>query len=877
MLPAPRTPRPGVPTAEPLTRQAVAALPDDQRRQAAVRRLVRAVGDDTAGLDRLTRLAARLLRAPSAQVSLIEAEQVVVSIEAPEPVPVPVHSPSAESLCTVTVGLGSPLAVADAGLDPRLAHLPPVTSGGVRGYLGVPLRDAQGEVLGALCVYDYTARTWSPEQSSLLGEIAASVVAELELRALTHEASGTAARLGLALDAAQIGSFDLDVETGELDWDERLLTVFGYDADSFDRSLAAFRARLHPEDVERVEEAMSHAVESVGDLAVEYRIVRPDGEVRWIEARGRVLSTGPGSHRAARLLGVAYDSTEVREARDRLARVLETMTDAFYALDREWRFTYVNRQAELLLRRRRDELLGRVLWEEFPEALGTAFEEHYRHALEQDQPVMFEAWYEPLGGVYELSAWPGPDGLTVYFREITERRKAQAEREQAYADREEAVVQREKAYAAAEAANTRLALLADASSRLAESLEPRQVLERFTEMVLPELGQWVVVGLVPETARLLRGGETATDASRVEVVHVVHADPSKRPALAAVLDELVLTTRDANGLGAVVRTGRAEWLPQVTAETLAAAAHDDEVLAHLQQLGLVAVLTLPLTSRGRTLGAVSIAEPVGSAVDRSLLADLAARAAVALDNALLYGAERRTGITLQRSLLPRQVPTVTGISTAARYLPGTSGAFVGGDWYQGVRVGDRLVLAMGDVMGHGMRSAARMGQLRAIVATLALEGHSPAVLLDRLAQNVDVLLDLELATLLVAQIDPAARRVVLASAGHPPPLLARPGEPARYVELEAGPPLGAPVHACDEVVVPLQDGDTLVLYTDGLVESRGASLDSGLERLRAAVEESLSPPEQLCERVLQALERGGGGRDDVALLVVGYRQDPPAR
>ncbi len=832
----------------------------------AVRRLLRAIGEDTAGLDRLTRLAARLLRAPQAQISLIGSDQVVVGA-APDPAPPPEPTAAADSLCTVTLAAGGPLAVADATLDSRVRALPPVASGGLRAYLGVPLRAPHGEPFGALCVYDTEPRAWSMEQVELLTELAGSVVAELELRALSLEASSTAARLGLALDAAQIGSFDLDVESGELDWDDRLIALFGYERETFDRSMGAFRVRVHPEDLDRVDEAVTHVVESGGELALEYRIVRPDGDVRWIEARGRVLSTGARGRRLPRLLGVAYDSTEVREARDRLARVLETMTDAFFALDREWRFTYVNRRAELLLQRRRDELLGRVLWEEFPQALGTAFEEHYRHAVEHDEPVNFEAPYDPLGGVYELSAWPGPDGLTVYFREITERRRAQAERERAYADREEAVVERERAYAAAEAANTRLALLADASSRLAESLEPRQVLERFTEIVLPELGQWVVVGLTPETAALLLGRETPVDADQVEVVHVAHADPSRRDQLRAVVEQLPLTVRDTHGVGAVVRSGRPEWLPEVPREALSGYDLDDSVQARLEGLGRFAVLTLPLVSRGRTLGAVSVAEPSGGAVDRSLLADLAARAAVALDNALLYGAERRTGITLQRSLLPRDLPRVPGVVAAARYLPGTSGAFVGGDWYQGVRVGEGLVLAMGDVMGHGMRSAARMGQLRAIVATLAIEGHPPAELLTRLAQNVDVLLDLELATLLVAHLEPARDRLVLASAGHPPPLLVRPGEPAGYLDVEPGPPLGAPGGTYHEIEVPLRAGDVLVLYTDGLVENRDESLDEGLEKLRSAVQ-SRRAPDQLCEHVLAQLGRRGGGRDDVALLVV---------
>jgi serine phosphatase RsbU (regulator of sigma subunit) len=265
-----------------------------------------------------------------------------------------------------------------------------------------------------------------------------------------------------------------------------------------------------------------------------------------------------------------------------------------------------------------------------------------------------------------------------------------------------------------------------------------------------------------------------------------------------------------------------------------------------------------------------VGEPASGAVDRALVLDLAARAAVALDNALLYGAERRTGLTLQRSLLPGEVPRLPGLDVAVRYRPGATGAFVGGAWYQGVVVGDELVLCMGDVMGHGMRSAARMGQLRAIVATLALEGHGPGALLSRLADSSDVLLDLDLATLLVAAYSPSRRTLTVASAGHPPPLLAPLEQAPRYVDVIPGPPIGSLPGTYEETVVTVPPGSTLVLYTDGLVEQRGEALDVGLEALRAALEELRLPPEEVADHVLASLGRSEGAADDVALLVLSH-------
>jgi PAS domain S-box-containing protein len=831
----------------------------DPARVAAVRRVLQG-GTTAAGLDRLTRLAADLLEAPRAQVSLLAEEQVVASIFGSELAPDQRTGELADSLCTVTVRLGAPFAVSDAREDPRVSDLPPVVSGAVRAYLGVPLVASTGLVLGALCVYDERSRTWTPRDVGVLSELAASAIAELELRAVSSEMATKAAQLDLALSAADTGSFDWDLVSDELHWDDRLVSLFGYDRQSFGERIEDFNARIHPDDLARVGETLQRAIDTVGDLSMEYRIVRPDG-VRWVEARGRVLPGVEGQ--PLRLLGVAYDSTELRDARDRLARTLESMTDAFYSLDREWRFTFVNHQAEKLLGRTRDELLGAVLWEEFPAALGSAFETGYRAAVVTGEPGSFEAYYPPpLDGWYELRAWPTPDGLSVYFREVTDRRRAQAEREQA-------IVERERAYASAEAANARLSLLADASHVLAQSLEPDQVLQRLAEVVLPELGQFLVVALTAEYAGAVLRKELP-DSDTLHVVHVAHAQPERSGELAEVMRGLQLTTGDDIGVGAVVRTGAPQWLAEVDDAALEGMAADDAALQDLLAVRPTSSFTVPLVSRGRVLGAVTVAEPAAATVDRALLTDLAARAAVALDNALLYGAERRTGLTLQRSLLPGEVPKLPGIDVAVRYRPGATGAFVGGDWYQGVVVGDDLVLCMGDVMGHGMRSAARMGQLRAIVATLALEGHGPGALLSRLADSSDVLLDLELATLLVASYSPSRRTLTVASAGHPPPLLAPLDGPPAYIDVPPGPPIGSLPGTYEEVVLDVSPGATLVLYTDGLVEQRGEALDTGLEALRQALVELRLPPELVADHVLETLGRSEGAADDVALLVLSH-------
>lgn len=808
-----------------------------------------------AALDRLARLAARLLGARAAQISVIGDEQFVAGIHG---VALPVEdlvSPAADSLCSVTVARGAPLPVEDATVDERVSHLPPVHSGLVRAYLGVPLVTSAGHTIGALCAFEGEPRAWSTDDEMILTELAASVVAELELAALAGELSASAAHLELGFAAAEIGSFDWNLRSGDLHWDERLMALFGYDASTYTPSFDSFSARVHEADLPRVQEAIDTAIATCGDFAAEYRVLLPDGEARWVAARGKVLCDVAGT--PVRMLGAAYDTTSVRDARERIARVLETMADAFYSLDADWCFTYVNAPGEQMLRRRREDLLGRCIWDEFPEAVGTVFEEQYRRAVETGEPVTFEAFYPPLDGWFQLRAWPGPDGLAVYFTDVTERRHAEEERE-----RHRKLVER---------ASARLEVLAAAGARLSDTLHARRVLSTLADVVVPELGGWIVVAVTAEVAAALEGREAMGQPGEVAIVHVAHRDPGQRRTLEAVVSGLGLSIADEVGVGRVIATGEPEWLPEVTDEQLRLLSDDPERLEAMRGIVLGNALTVPLTSRGRRLGAITVADSGATHLDRRLIEDLAGRAAVALDNALLYGNSRRVGIALQRSLLPGSLPQLDGVGLAARYLPGVEGIEVGGDFYVAHELADgRLLLGIGDVMGRGVKAAAAMGQLRSVLLTLAYGGDPPDTVLDRLSLLVEDLLDLQMATALLAVYDPAARRLRLASAGHPPPLLAPLGDEPEYLDVTPGPPLGAgPAdHPAEEVAVP--SGATLVLYTDGLVEARGESLDVGMERLRDALRGVRLPPSAVCEHALRVTGRAEGSDDDVAIVAMSH-------
>jgi len=724
---------------------------------------------------------------------------------------------------------------------------------------------------------------------------------ELELAEVSADLAATAARLELAFAAADLGSFDWNLITDELIWDDRLLAIFGYDAATFVPHIDSFTDRLHPADRQWVGEALAGAIATGGDFAAEYRAVRPDGSTRWVSTRGRVLRDEAGL--PVRLLGAAYDSTAARTSRDFAAQVLETMSTAFFSVSPDWTVTYVNTEGERALGQDRGDLVGRSFWEVLPETIASIFHQEYHRAVQTGQNVAFEAFDPALDTWYEVRAWPFPDGLSVYFHDISARRRAETGRAEAVAEREEAmlgraeavqdresaVVDRERAVTAAQRATRRLQVLADAGSAMSTSLDPASVLTSLCRTVVPALGAWAVVGVRREIADILalRTGHGAGSRSTddVIVVRVAHSDPTSEAELDTLLSRAVLNIDDPVGVGLVTGTGRRHWQPADPTAALTTAApaaiptaapgsaSSEADLLHGYRSG-DAVLTVPLISRRRTLGALAVGGPSEHPEDRRLLEELGIRAGAALDNAALYDTERRLGLTLQRSLLPGDLPQLPGLELAARYLPGTEGTEVGGDFYLARVLPDgRMLLILGDVMGHGIPAAARMGQLRTMLATLAYSDSAPDVVLTRAADQAEELIDLQLATVLVVIYDPATRRLTVASAGHPPPLLAPLAAEPAFITLQPGPPLGVGSATYRAVTVDVPGAATLVFYTDGLVEERGQSIDEGLERLRLALCEVRLPPEAVCTHVLHELGRTRGGEDDVALLVLSHADE----
>jgi CheY-like chemotaxis protein len=251
--------------------------------------------------------------------------------------------------------------------------------------------------------------------------------------------------------------------------------------------------------------------------------------------------------------------------------------------------------------------------------------------------------------------------------------------------------------------------------------------------------------------------------------------------------------------------------------------------------------------------------------DEPLLRQLGQAVALAVEGMRSYDEERRIALTLQRSLLPSQLPVVAGTTLAVRYLPASEQAEVGGDFYEAIEFDGHLVAAIGDVAGHSLHAATVMAELRHALRAFIAEGHGPGSILDRLNNLVMRFLPDEIATVCLLRLDPATGRVELANAGHPPPLLIRAGAVHAIEERVAL--LGVPVPHLGETVFTLEAGDTLVFVTDGLIERRGHSFDEGMAELCTAVSTVEPDLDLFCDRLLSELD-GRSRDDDVALLVL---------
>jgi serine phosphatase RsbU (regulator of sigma subunit)/anti-sigma regulatory factor (Ser/Thr protein kinase) len=331
-------------------------------------------------------------------------------------------------------------------------------------------------------------------------------------------------------------------------------------------------------------------------------------------------------------------------------------------------------------------------------------------------------------------------------------------------------------------------------------------------------------------------------------------------------------------------TGKPVRLARIDAEEAARMADSWLRRPVTRLLASTSKLLLPLNARGTTLGFFICTRRPGfrafDAYDTQIGMEFSARAAIFIDNARRYTRERATALTLQRSLLPTGLSAPSSVEVAHRYLPGSQMIEVGGDWYESIALpGARVALVVGDVAGHGVQAAVTMGRLRTAIRTLAMLELPPAESLHQLNETMEAMGDREphFATCAYAVYDAVSGTCEIASAGHLPPLLVKPDGKCQYLDVTPAPPLGVGDGLVSSETFDIEDGSLLVLYTDGLVESRGQDIDDGLARLQGAVspDGAARPVEELCKAILTGAY-ADHQRDDIALLMARLSRINPA-
>ncbi|MFI9048227.1 SpoIIE family protein phosphatase [Streptomyces sp. NPDC053427] len=433
----------------------------------------------------------------------------------------------------------------------------------------------------------------------------------------------------------------------------------------------------------------------------------------------------------------------------------------------------------------------------------------------------------------------------------------------------------------AEEARERLKLLNEGSTRIGSTLDLERTAQELADVAVPRLADFVSVSVLEA---LSSGDEpppgpiTGAVLRRVAHRSVLEGAPE---ALVGV-GEVAVYPEDSPQARCLA-TGRSELHRVPDPAVNAWLAQGSALLAEGRADGFHSWIEVPLIARGTTLGVVDFVrsrhpEPFGTD-DLALAEELAARAAVCLDNARRFNRERTAALTLQHSLLPRRLPQQSAVEAAFRYLPADPRLGVGGDWFDVIPLsGARVALVVGDVVGHGLHASATMGRLRSAVRTLADVDLPPDELLTQLDDLVirlaaDSETDAEFAapgevgaTCLYAVYDPVSGRCCLARAGHPAPAVAYPDGTTALLDLPAGPPLGLGGLPFEAVETVLPEGSLLALYTDGLIESRQREIDAGVERLQQALTAPDLSLDAMCDKVVETL-LPARPVDDAALLL----------
>ncbi|MEU5217743.1 SpoIIE family protein phosphatase [Streptomyces sp. NPDC020807] len=678
------------------------------------------------------------------------------------------------------------------------------------------------------------------------------------------------------LDMLGVAAVVIDARGRVVLWSPQAEALFGYRADE---ALGRYVARLivGPEHREEAMRLFGEVLHGGTTWAGTFPVRHKDGTTRDVEFRNMRLTDDLGGLYA---LGIAADRSVVERVETGLAlsdRLVSQSPIGLAVLDPELRYVLVNPALEringipaaLHLGRRIGDMLPLVDAEALETALravlatGTPLLDHQTTGRTPSDPDHERAWSLSF---YRLD---GPEGrvlgVAVSVIDVTEQHDADA---------------------AAGRSRRRLALVADASARVGTTLEVERTADELAGVVVPELADVAAVDVLDSVLALRRPGDSEGGGPELfRALAVKASGPTEALPAADPPGEVAMYGADRL-VTRCVHTGMPVLVRHVGPGDLPRIARSPEAAELLERAGVHSYLAVPLIARGEVLGALDLKRdrnPVPFDGDDVLLAtELAARAAVSIDNARWYQSVRNSAVTLQRSLLPGTPPPRAGLEVAARYQPAQASSEVGGDWYDVIPLPeDKTALVVGDVMGSGIDAAATMGRLRTATCAFADLDLSPARVLHHL-DRITAGLEHSIATCLFAVHDPRLGRCRIANAGHLPPVRIPVDGPAELVTVSPGVPLGVggvpggapggrPGGGTFRTArVPFRPGDVLVLYTDGLVETRDEAIDDRLALLVEILDGARGSLEETCDLLLRSLRRPGA-QDDVALLVARSR------
>ncbi|MEU1851432.1 SpoIIE family protein phosphatase [Streptomyces sp. NPDC019990] len=668
----------------------------------------------------------------------------------------------------------------------------------------------------------------------------------------------TAAPGGL-LDLLKVAALVLDAGGHIALWSPEVEQLLGYTAAEALRQRAD-TLLIAPEDRPRGRELFAQ-VRSGERRAGVFPLRHKDGTERAMEFRTMRLLDAEGQ---PHLLGLATDATTVRKVERDLAlsHSLVNQTPLGIAVfDNDLRWVGVNPALERINGVPEEAVLGRQVREVLPDLDVEAIEGRMKHVLKTGRPLLDQ---QTLGRTvadeqeraYSESYHRIEDtdgrvlGLAMAVLDVTERQQAAAEVAQA---------------------RQHLSVIADAGVRIGTTLDLRQTARELADVVVSHVADLAAVDILESvvahgTITPVSGGAPA----EFRALAVAAGYPTDAIHAADPVGELA-TYGPSRIITQCVHSARPVLVERVDTRMMRRIARDARAAQTLREAGAHSYLALPLMARGKVLGTLTLYRTVDERPfddrDQVLASELAARAAICIDNARLYGRERGTALTLQRSLLPATPAEREGLEIAARYRPALSE--VGGDWYDVLPLGPgRTGLIVGDVMGKGVQAAAIMGQLSTATRALARLDLPPAELLRHLDDIAGSLGD-AIATCVYAVCDLRTGTCALSSAGHLPPVLAGADGGAELVDVPGGVPLGVGGVAFGTVEVELAPGSLLALYTDGLVENRGEPIDAGLTTLTRLLRNAGPSLQRTSDSLLGALSPEPD--DDVALLMVRTR------